>query len=374
MDEKMAKDLVVKAGKELVKSGLIARTWGNVSCRIDEKYFAITPSGRSYESLTPNEIVICRIEDLEYEGDIKPSSEKGVHSIVYKLYPEINFVIHTHQPKASAISTTNIGKLPSGSPICDYGLPGTKKLMNAVEKAMKESKAQSIMMSHHGVLCFGKDYEETFKIAKDLEIESYEFIKQTYLKISNDNIFLEKNLYKYYAPEKADSLIALYNSRRTKKGFIINIGGEREYAFQEEMPYEAQIHSEIYQKRSDINFISQNTGSGLVAISHKGHSLKPLLDDFAQIVGVSVKCAKLMKPDVIEKALKGRLGVLIPGAGALCLASSEYDLEAVEMVMEKNAFAQISQNLFGGGKAINKFECILMHFVYTKSYAKRAKS
>ena len=50
MDEFTAKELVVKAGLELVRNGLIARTWGNVSCRLDDKTFAITPSGRSYES------------------------------------------------------------------------------------------------------------------------------------------------------------------------------------------------------------------------------------------------------------------------------------------------------------------------------------
>ena len=67
-----AKQLVVDAGKMLVSSGLIARTWGNVSCRISESEFVITPSGRAYETLTPEEIVTVKIDDLSYEGDIKP--------------------------------------------------------------------------------------------------------------------------------------------------------------------------------------------------------------------------------------------------------------------------------------------------------------
>ena len=45
MDIQAAKELVIKAGKEVVASGLIARTWGNISCRIDDKQFVITPSG-----------------------------------------------------------------------------------------------------------------------------------------------------------------------------------------------------------------------------------------------------------------------------------------------------------------------------------------
>ena len=51
-----AKRLVIEAGKRLLETGLIARTWGNVSARISDTQFVITPSGRSYENLTPDEI------------------------------------------------------------------------------------------------------------------------------------------------------------------------------------------------------------------------------------------------------------------------------------------------------------------------------
>ena len=58
-----AKKLVVAAGKKLVESGLIARTWGNVSARISDTQFVITPSGRAYETLTPEEVVVVNIEN-----------------------------------------------------------------------------------------------------------------------------------------------------------------------------------------------------------------------------------------------------------------------------------------------------------------------
>ena len=104
MDIQQAKELVIRAGKEVVASGLIARTWGNISCRVSDTQFVITPSGRAYEDLTPDEIVLVNIADLSYDGDIKPSSEKGIHAEAYKLRPEVNFVIHTHQMLASVIS------------------------------------------------------------------------------------------------------------------------------------------------------------------------------------------------------------------------------------------------------------------------------
>ena len=53
-----AKELVVEAGKKLLETGLIARTWGNVSARISDTQFVITPSGRAYETLTPDDIVV----------------------------------------------------------------------------------------------------------------------------------------------------------------------------------------------------------------------------------------------------------------------------------------------------------------------------
>ena len=77
MDILEAKRTVIRAGIELVKEGLIQRTWGNVSCRVSDTQFVITPSGRDYLSLEPGDIVAVNIADLAYEGDVKPSSEKA---------------------------------------------------------------------------------------------------------------------------------------------------------------------------------------------------------------------------------------------------------------------------------------------------------
>ena len=74
MDILEAKNIVIKAGHELLKAGLIVRTWGNISCRINDKQFVITPSGMAYDSLTPDDIVLVKIEDCSYESEIKPSS------------------------------------------------------------------------------------------------------------------------------------------------------------------------------------------------------------------------------------------------------------------------------------------------------------
>src|SRR5690554_4001698 len=155
MEINKAQEAVINAGIKLLESGLIARTWGNVSCRLDAESFLITPSGRSYRSLTAADLVRVKIDDLSYQGTIKPSSEKGIHAEVYKLHPEVNFVIHTHQENASMIAATGLkeiqisGQYPALGKVvlcADYALPGTKALRKNVRRALEKSTGQAVIM------------------------------------------------------------------------------------------------------------------------------------------------------------------------------------------------------------------------------------
>ena len=92
-----AAELIIKAGYALVEKGLIARTWGNISARLSDTEFLVTPSGMGYDRLTPDKLVVCKISDCSYEGEIKPSSEKGVHGEAYKYRPDVNFC-HPYPP------------------------------------------------------------------------------------------------------------------------------------------------------------------------------------------------------------------------------------------------------------------------------------
>lgn len=388
MQEKLARQTVVNAGLKLVESGLIARTWGNVSCRVDKDTFVITPSGRPYETLKPEEIVLCKVEDCSYEGEIKPSSEKKLHALLYQMYPETNFVIHTHQKYASVLSASGLNSIPiidypllgDKVRIAEYGLPGTAKLRKGVEKAALGSSSHAVIMAHHGAVCFGKDYEETFTCAKQLEEACYKLIANEYLIRSKDKDFEEEKLYQYYTSRNTDNKFRLPKepfftgrSHRTAGGFLYEGDETVTYSLTDAVPREAQLHQTIYLKRPDINYIDQDLDKALVAFSMTGRNLRPLLDDFAQLVGPSVLCSASIEASTVEKALRGRYGVLLPGAGAICCATSEADLQAVHIVMEKNVMTQIGAWLFGGGKALSSFDSRLMNFVYKKSYAKKAK-
>jgi len=173
-----AKEKVCNAGKQLLKEGLVARTWGNVSIKVSDTQMVITPSGRKYEELTPNDMVLVDIYTLKYKGKLKPSSELKLHCEVYKTRPHIESVIHTHQMYASIVAAARKNvqildaehqKILGASVIkaAPYALPNTKKITVDTAKAIEKSNAA--LMSNHGVVCIGKDIEDVFVVARTLE-------------------------------------------------------------------------------------------------------------------------------------------------------------------------------------------------------------
>lgn len=96
IEEKNLRELVVETGHKLLKQGLVARTWGNVSARLSEKEMLVTPSGLDYMATTPEDIVKVNLETGEWDCARKPSGERKIHIAAYQTFPEDGFVIHTH--------------------------------------------------------------------------------------------------------------------------------------------------------------------------------------------------------------------------------------------------------------------------------------
>ena len=404
MDIMQAKETVIRAGHELIAAGLIARTWGNISCRISETQFVITPSGRAYDTLTPEEIVLVNIEDLEYEGEIKPSSEKGIHAACYKLRPEVNFVIHTHQVNASIVSALgmdinnvegeNAQVVGTNLPIASYGLPGTKKLRKGVIDAITRSDAKAAVMAHHGAVCMGVGYDDAFNVAQKVEdiCEQYVMAKYTSLtgKVAenltaiNDYVVEKFTKKPSTAPEfpacKSERDGSVFNiSVIDGDGAITRIDIETGNIIAGDASNESiELHRAVYKKRADVNFISHSKDPYTVACSKMGKTMRPLIDDFAQIVGVTVKSAKydpnnsLATSKKVVKKLKGRNAVLLENNGALCVAGSEYDAGAIEFITNKGAKIQISAQMFEKVEPINPLETRIMRLVYKLKYSKQA--
>ena len=169
---------VVRAGRDLLRTGLTARTWGNLSIRLSPRSFLITPSGRDYRAITPERLVEVGVEDLSWQGPNKPSSEKGIHADLYRLRGEVNFIIHTHQDMASAVGTAgkdltgeDLGPLLGEKvPCAGYGLPGTGTLRRAVLRAAAAAPGcRAILLRNHGAVCLGESREAAFAAAAALE-------------------------------------------------------------------------------------------------------------------------------------------------------------------------------------------------------------
>lgn len=404
MDIMQAKETVIRAGKELIAAGLIARTWGNISCRISETQFVITPSGRAYETLTPEEIVLVNIEDLEYEGEIKPSSEKGIHAACYKLRPEINFVIHTHQVNASIVSSLgmdinniegeNAQVVGTNLPIASYGLPGTKKLRKGVIDAITRSDAKAAVMAHHGAVCMGVDYDDAFNVAQKVEDICEQYVLDKYTSLTGtvaENLTAINDYVVGKFTKKPSTAPEFEACKSERDGPVFNISvidGDGtvtriDIATGDVIAGDAsnssiELHRAVYKKRDDVNFIYHSKDPYTVACSKMGKTMRPLIDDFAQIVGVNVKSAKydpnntLATAKKVVKKLKGRNAVLLENNGALCVAGSEYDAGAIEFITNKGAKIQVSAQMFEKVEPINPLETRIMRLVYKLKYSKQA--
>ncbi len=214
MEEQKARTTLYEAGLKLVEHGLVARTWGNISCRLDNHSFIITPSGRTYEELSPKDMVLVNIEDLTWSGNIKPSSELGLHAEVYKLNDSIGMVIHTHQQNASAVAAARknipclsdtMKQVIGGEVLCAaYGLPGTKKLKEATAQALRQSGSKAALMANHGAVCYGQDMTEAFSVAITLEEVCATFVEMEFKKQYPTEDSSKQGMYDTYVNQRRE--------------------------------------------------------------------------------------------------------------------------------------------------------------------------
>jgi len=326
--ESEARTLVVQAGHRLVACGLVARTWGNISARVSDTHFVITPSGRSYDTLQPQDLVLVQIADCAYEGERKPSSEKGIHAAVYRHRSDIGFVIHTHQDYASCVGVggQNLSDLQHPLlgdcvPCASYGMPSTKRLQRGVESVIIQyPQANAIFMRQHGALCMAADFEGAFLLAQALE----EVSKQAFDR-------------KVQLPQAVDPAIA-------------------------------PLLKALTAARPDLCFGAE-THPAVQAVAAWKKPLLPHLDDLSQIAGARILNAN-NNAAAILKSLKHSNAALVPGVGAVCCAKDPDDLDAIETIMRKSCMAALYADSCGA-TPLNPVDRRIMRFVYTMKYAKK---
>lgn len=183
------KKRVYEQNMELPKRGLITYTWGNVSAIDREKgLIVIKPSGVDYDSLTPDDMVVVDMEGNRVEGRYKPSVDTDTHRVLYREFPEIGGIVHTHSTWATSWAQAGRSIPCYGTTHADYfygDIPCVRNLtleeINgeyeyntglAIVEALKDTDVMAIpavLCKNHGPFTWGKTPEEAVHNAVVLE-------------------------------------------------------------------------------------------------------------------------------------------------------------------------------------------------------------
>ena len=172
-----ARKSIIEIGFKLLDRKLVAGSWGNISMKIDKDCYAITPSGRPYDLLEEEDIVIVNSNGIKLAGSGIHSSELFLHLAIYKQYPTFNAIIHTHSIYASACAAMHrqipplledTAQISGGSiKVAKYALAGTQELAEHAVEAMGMSNA--VLLANHGAVSCGKSLDEALIVAEIVE-------------------------------------------------------------------------------------------------------------------------------------------------------------------------------------------------------------
>lgn len=186
---KKLKEKVYRANMQLPESGLVIFTWGNVSAIDRERgLVVIKPSGVPYDTMTASDMVVVNLQGEVVEGDLRPSTDMPTHLELYKAFPEIGGIVHTHSPYAVAwaqagksipcYGTTHAdyfyGEIPCARNLTpeeieeDYEKNTGKVIVEAFE-GRNPVYVPGVICRNHGPFAWGKDCFEAVYHARVLE-------------------------------------------------------------------------------------------------------------------------------------------------------------------------------------------------------------
>jgi len=185
------KEKVLKANLQLVENGLVLFTWGNVSERDKESgLIVIKPSGVSYADMTAEDMVVIDINGNIVEGNLRPSSDTPTHLEMYKAYPEILGVTHTHSTFATSWAQSGRDIPFYGTTHADYfygDIPCARALTKEEVEGEYEKntglviierfkgdglnplEVPGVLVKSHGVFAFGKTASDSVHNATVIE-------------------------------------------------------------------------------------------------------------------------------------------------------------------------------------------------------------
>lgn len=179
-----ARDEVAALHDELMRSGLVVWTGGNVSGRVPgTNLFVIKPSGLAYSEITPNAMVLCDLDGNVIPGtpgsERKPSSDTAAHAYVYRHMPEVGGVVHTHSTFAVAwaargeeipcVVTAMADEFGGPIPIGPFAIIGDDSIGRGIVDTLQGHRSRAVLMRNHGPFTIGDSARDAVKAAVMLE-------------------------------------------------------------------------------------------------------------------------------------------------------------------------------------------------------------
>lgn len=201
------KKQVYNANMQLVKHNLIIFTWGNVSA-IDREtgYVVIKPSGVEYDEMSPMDMVVVDLDGNVIEGALKPSSDTPTHLELYKAFPNIGGITHTHSLYATCFAQAGRGIKPFGTTHADYfggAIPCTRKMTpNEISGEYEKNtglviaetfenidpdRIHGVLVYSHGPFTWGNDAMHSVETAVVLETVAQMALNTELLQIAIGN-------------------------------------------------------------------------------------------------------------------------------------------------------------------------------------------
>ena len=165
---------------QLTKYQLVIWTAGNVSARVPGRdLMVIKPSGVDYDTLTPDDIVVCDLHGNLVDGHLSPSSDTAAHAYVYRHMPEVGGVVHTHSTYATAwaakgepipcVLTMIADEFGGDIPIGPFALIGDDSIGRGIVETLRGSRSPAVLMRNHGPFTVGSDARSAVKAAVMVE-------------------------------------------------------------------------------------------------------------------------------------------------------------------------------------------------------------
>ncbi|TAJ31288.1 class II aldolase/adducin family protein [Bosea sp. (in: a-proteobacteria)] len=176
MSERALREEIVAVAQAIDRAGYCPSKSGNVSARLGDGLL-ITPSGLPYAQTTPEDLIHLSLDGRILSGVRKPSSEWPFHTAIYRARPDAQAIVHTHSPRATALSCARRG-IPAfhymialcGGPdvrCADYATFGTPELAENAVQGLEGRKA--VLLANHGVIALGASLAGAHQIVAEVE-------------------------------------------------------------------------------------------------------------------------------------------------------------------------------------------------------------